>query len=277
MVIFALLQLTTLSWMISPHKPSQGSRPSKLSHANFYMISPQQLGSFEPLPKRNVDSRPIVCCRNLLGSLTQFHDAWRLQRTILEQHLTTQLTEQEYINDELILLEHYPVYTLGTASDEAFVKLAGEVPVVRMDRGGEVTYHGPGQLTAYPILDLKRYKQDIHWYVRALEEVVILALGKCGLKAVREDGVTGVWIDGYKVAAIGIKCKRWVTQHGLAINVTPESLEHFGGIVPCGLEGRKVGCAQQFLNEGSSIDVETVAEYVKLAFEDVFQVRLSEH
>lgn len=241
------------------------------------MIAPQQLGSFEQLPQVEVDERPIVRCRNLLSSPVEFQEAWQLQRTILDNHLRVQTSDIESNADELVLLEHYPVYTLGTASDETFVKLAGEVPVVRMDRGGEVTYHGPGQLTAYPILNLKRYKQDIHWYVRALEEVVILALGECGLEAVREDGVTGVWIDGYKVAAIGIKCKRWVTQHGLAINVTPNSLENFNGIVPCGLEGRKVGCVQQFLGEGTSIDVESVADYVKLAFEDVFQVKLGEN
>jgi lipoyl(octanoyl) transferase len=262
------------------------------------MIAPQQLGSFESLPQLDTLHRPSVQCRNFVGSPpVDFEEAWKMQRDILDEHLRAMVVGAdvehqddggESSRDELILLEHNPVYTLGTASDEKFVKLTGGnvVPVVRMNRGGEVTYHGPGQLTVYPILNLKRYKQDIHWYVRALEEVVILALGECGLAAVREDGVTGVWIDGYKVAAIGIKCKRWVTQHGLAINVTPQSLEHFDGIVPCGLEGRKVGCVQQFLvNDDSassssttttttSIDVETVAEYVKVAFEDVFQVKL---
>jgi lipoyl(octanoyl) transferase len=263
------------------------------------MIAPQQLGSFEALPQLDMLHRPSVQCRNFVGSPpVDFEEAWKMQRDILDQQLRAMVLagadnmEQqdggEPSRDVLILLEHNPVYTLGTASDEKFVKLTGgrNVPVVRMDRGGEVTYHGPGQLTVYPILNLKRYKQDIHWYVRALEEVVILALGECGLTAVREDGVTGVWIDGYKVAAIGVKCKRWVTQHGLAINVTPQCLEHFDGIVPCGLEGRKVGCVQQFLvNDDSasissttttttSIDVATVAEYVKVAFEDVFQVKL---
>lgn len=267
------------------------------------MIAPQQLGSFETLPRLDMIQRPSVRCRNFVGSSSSpvdFDQAWQLQRAILDEQLRFLAADggaakvkvqhdgqqSSSSRDELILLEHNPVYTLGTASDEKFVTVAGgTVPVVRMDRGGEVTYHGPGQLTAYPILNLKRYKQDIHWYVRALEEVVILALGECGLTAVREENLTGVFVDGYKVAAIGVKCKRWVTQHGLAINVTPQSLEHFNGIVPCGLEGRKVGCVQQFLvNDDSSspvatpttatIDVATVAEYVKVAFEDVFQVKL---
>jgi lipoyl(octanoyl) transferase len=270
----------------------------------LYMIAPQQLGSFETLPRIDMVQRPLVRCRNFVGSSSSpvdFEQAWQLQRAILDEQLRFLAAnggaaakvkvphdgqQSSSSRDELILLEHNPVYTLGTASDEKFVTVAGgTVPVVRMDRGGEVTYHGPGQLTAYPILNLKRYKQDIHWYVRALEEVVILALGECGLTAVREENLTGVFVDGYKVAAIGVKCKRWVTQHGLAINVTPQSLEHFDGIVPCGLEGRKVGCVQQFLvNDDSSsptatpttatIDVATVAEYVKVAFEDVFQVKL---
>jgi lipoyl(octanoyl) transferase len=283
------------------HPPSD-----KISYSlGLYMIAPQQLGSFETLPRLDMVQRPSVRCRNFIGSTSSpvdFEQAWQLQRAILDEQLRFLAAnggaaakvkvphdgqQSSSSRDELILLEHKPVYTLGTASDEKFVTVAGgTVPVVRMDRGGEVTYHGPGQLTAYPILNLKRYKQDIHWYVRALEEVVILALGECGLTAVREENLTGVFVDGIKVAAIGVKCKRWVTQHGLAINVTPQSLEHFDGIVPCGLEGRKVGCVQQFLvNDDSSsptatptttatIDVATVAEYVKVAFEDVFQVKL---
>ena len=145
-----------------------------------------------------------------------------------------------------------------------------------MDRGGEVTYHGPGQLTVYPILDLRHYKQDIHWYVRALEEVVILALQECGLNAVREPDVTGVWVDQHKVAAVGVKCKRWITQHGFAVNVTPESLGNFDGIVPCGLEGRRVGCVNDFLPEGQAVTVQQMAVYVRSAFEEVFRVELVE-
>jgi len=172
--------------------------------------------------------------------------------------------------DTIIMLQHHPVYTLGTGSDDKFVKSLSSlnngdddctinesvpaVPVIRMDRGGEVTYHGPGQITVYPVLDLRSYNQDIHWYMRALEEAIILAISKCAtnnshktLRAEREDGVTGVWIDNHKVAAVGIKCRRWVTQHGLAVNVEESCLSNFRGIVPCGLEGRNVGCLNQFL------------------------------
>jgi len=184
--------------------------------------------------------------------------------------------------DTIIMLQHHPVYTLGTGSDDKFVKSLSSssnnnddddgksdnyipsVPVIRMDRGGEVTYHGPGQITVYPILDLRSYRQDIHWYMRALEEAIILAISKCGggnnsnnnngnnndnsLRAERQDGVTGVWIDNHKVAAVGIKCRRWITMHGLAVNVEQSSLSNFQGIVPCGLEGRKVGCINQSIS-----------------------------
>lgn len=243
------------------------------------MIAPQQLGFFEPLAPRP-HPRPVQLQNLLLpeGNRIDFHDAWDIQRQLLGNHLAGlplgDDDNDDTIRDTVLWVQHAPVYTLGTGSDPSFVTdTATSIPVVRMDRGGEVTYHGPGQLTVYPILDLRHYRQDIHWYVRALEEVVILALQECGLEsAMREDGVTGVWVDGYKVAAVGVKCKRWITQHGLAINVTPESLANFSGIVPCGLEGRKVGCIQQFLDD--PVTVEQVALYVRSALEDVFQISL---
>ena len=200
--------------------------------------------------------------------------------------------------DTIIMLQHHPVYTLGTGSDEKFVKALSSVnnndndndnhnqsspsvPVIRMDRGGEVTYHGPGQITVYPVLDLRSYRRDIHWYMRALEEAIILAISKCGssktlLRAEREDGVTGVWIDNHKVAAVGIKCRRWITQHGLAVNVEESSLSNFEGIVPCGLEGRKVGCLNQFLvaQGDEPITVGDFAVLMRKALEEVFRIEL---
>ena len=184
--------------------------------------------------------------------------------------------------DSIIMLQHDPVYTLGTASDPSFIRndnensnaATTEIPVVRIERGGEVTYHGPGQLTVYPILDLRGYKQDVHWYMRALEEVILLALEKAGVKgAVREDNLTGVWVSNKKIAALGIKARRWVTMHGLAINVDMRSLQNFEGIVPCGLEGRKVTC----INEENGNTVTTVEQFsyhVKEALEEIFCVAL---
>jgi len=181
--------------------------------------------------------------------------------------------------DSLILLQHQPVYTLGTGSDPQFVKLdekrleALGIDLLRIDRGGEVTYHGPGQLTAYPIFDLRGYKQDIHWYMRALEEAILIALENVGVQgAVREDDVTGVWVNSKKVAALGVKVKRWVTMHGLAVNVDHRALGNFDGIVPCGLEGRDVGCVNDFLDE--PITVEEFAVHLKQALEQVFEIDL---
>ena len=185
------------------------------------------------------------------------------------------------LNDVLLMLQHEAVYTLGTASDESFIlninnnSNTNSIPIQRINRGGEVTYHGPGQLTVYPVLDLRHYRQDIHWYVRALEQVVILALQSLGIPdAVRDDETTGVWVQQHKVAAVGVHARRWITQHGLAINVTPESLHAFEGIVPCGLHGRKVGCVQQFLPNTKQVTVEEVASAVAVAFQKIFCVQL---
>ena len=181
----------------------------------------------------------------------------------------------------LVLLQHKPVYTLGTASDENYIKLDFDkieergIDLVQIERGGEVTFHGPGQLVAYPILNLKRdYKPDIHWYMRALEEVVILSLKKVGIdNAYREDDLTGVWINGKKVAAFGVKVKRWISMHGLAVNVLEQSTEEntFDNIVPCGIEGREVGHINEFLSEGSRIDIPTFSLKLREAFEEIFR------
>ena len=187
--------------------------------------------------------------------------------------------------DTVYMLQHSPVYTLGTGSDERFVlalnSAENKVPVIRMDRGGEVTYHGPGQLTVYPIFDLRNYRQDIHWYMRALEEAILVAISKVrGLGphyAERQDDTTGIWIDNCKVAAVGIKCKRWITMHGIAVNVESCSLENFEGIVPCGLEGRKVGCLNQFIPDNEpKLTVAEFAKYMAEALEEVFCINLVE-
>jgi len=185
--------------------------------------------------------------------------------------------------DSIIFLQHEPVYTLGTGSDESFIKGYGtknkvgnvekEIDIVRIERGGEVTYHGPGQLVAYPILDLRGYRTDLHWYMRALEEAIIIALTNVGVKgATREDGVTGVWVNNKKIGAMGIKVKRWVTMHGLAVNVDHRSLDNFNGIVPCGLVGREVCCINDFLEE--PITVEDFAVTLKEALQVVLEVKV---
>jgi lipoyl(octanoyl) transferase len=200
--------------------------------------------------------------------------------------------------DTILFVQHEPVYTLGSGSDESFIlnnanSNTNEIPIVRMNRGGEVTYHGPGMLVVYPVLDLRNYRQDIHWYMRALEEAVLLALQDVGIQsAVRDEETTGVWIrddttttsngkddkdnNMYKVAAIGVNCRQWITQHGLAINVEriPSLERAFEGIIPCGLHGRKVGCVNQFLDEKHAITVEEMAKSMVAALEEVFRIKL---
>jgi lipoate-protein ligase B len=141
------------------------------------------------------------------------------------------------IGDTLMLLEHPHVYTLGRAADEKYIVAPRpEVPVVRVSRGGQVTYHGPGQIVGYPILKLEGKSRDVAKYLRALEAAMIAALARCGIEARARAGLTGVWIGPRKIASIGVGIRRWVTYHGLALNVCPD-LSYFESIVPCGIEG----------------------------------------
>jgi lipoyl(octanoyl) transferase len=146
--------------------------------------------------------------------------------------------ERRIPHDVLLLLEHPPVVTLGRNSRTTHVLRPAGVDVFEVERGGDVTFHGPGQLVGYPILDLTGYKQDLHWYLRTLEQALIGALGMLGIPAERNPGYTGVWTNGggRKIASIGIHVKQWVTWHGFALNVTTD-LAHFDRIVPCGIPG----------------------------------------
>jgi lipoyl(octanoyl) transferase len=172
----------------------------------------------------------------------------------------------------LLLLEHPPVYTLGQGSRLDFLKFdpdCAPYELYRIERGGEVTYHCPGQLVGYPILNLRYYKQDLHWYLRQLEEVILRVLAMYGLVGERIPGLTGVWVEGRKVAAIGIKVSRWITMHGFALNVCPD-LDGFQRIVPCGIADKPVGSLAQFVPD---VCFETVRQQVVCCFAEVFQVQ----
>jgi lipoyl(octanoyl) transferase len=139
-------------------------------------------------------------------------------------------------HDLLLLLEHPPVVTLGRGSRADHLLSPDGVEVFEVERGGDVTFHGPGQLVGYPILDLTGHKRDLHWYLRTLEQALIDALARLGVPAGRNPGYTGVWTGGRKIGSIGVHVKRWVTSHGFALNVTTD-LSQFGRIVPCGIAG----------------------------------------
>ena len=167
-----------------------------------------------------------------------FHEAWSAQR-----QLQGRLLRDPAGPEALLLLEHEPCYTLGRGASTAhlgFDPAASPLPLHRTDRGGEVTHHLPGQLVLYPVLNLQRHGGDLHRYLRQLEQVVIDLLASLGLEATRLEGLTGVWLGGRKLSAIGVGARRWITQHGLALNVDCD-LEGFEAIVPCGIADRPVG------------------------------------
>ena len=207
------------------------------------------------------------CLLNNQG-LVPYSVAWDQQRSLVAQRIIDPTQD-----DILLLLEHPPVYTLGQGASLEFLKFDPanvSVEVHRVERGGEVTYHCPGQLVGYPILNLRHYQQDLHWYLRQLEEVLIQLLGVYGLKGDRSAGMTGVWLEGCKVAAIGIKVSRWITMHGFALNVCPD-LSGFERIVPCGIADKPVGSLAQFIPD---ITVEQVRLDVAASFAAVFDVQL---
>jgi lipoate-protein ligase B len=158
-----------------------------------------------------------------------------LQRELRRRRIAGEIGE-----DVLLLVEHPPVITLGRGTRPGSLPIAPAelerrgVEVFEVERGGDVTFHGPGQLVGYPILDLRGHRQDLHWYLRSLEDVLIQALGRLNIEADRNPGLTGVWTAGRKIASIGIHVKQWVTLHGFALNVTTD-LDPFDLIVPCGI------------------------------------------
>ena len=182
--------------------------------------------------------------------------------------------EQGRATSALLLLEHSPVFTLGRkSSPENLLRPASElaklgIDVCETDRGGDVTYHGPGQLVAYPILDLNQWKPSVGWYLRSLEEVLMNLLAGYGLQGERLEGLTGVWVDGAKVAAIGIAIHQWVTYHGIALNVAP-NMDHWRFIVPCGIPDKPVTSLAQLLKKPPTISqaMEDFTRHFKAVFD----------
>jgi len=178
-----------------------------------------------------------------------------------------ELKQQQNVADILLLVEHPHVFTLGRSGKESNVLSPGEIPVLRTSRGGDVTYHGPGQLVVYPLLDLRStLRRDVHRYLRNLELATIDTLASCGLVAERKPPWTGVWIDNRKIAAIGVAVRRCVTYHGIALNVTTD-LSYFKRIVPCGLTWAEVTSIEKELRRKVSL------EHVKREFVRHFVAR----
>jgi len=191
---------------------------------------------------------------------------WDLQKEMQQQRINGN------IEDTLILVEHDPVYTLGkNANEDHLLQSRDEsVDVFNIERGGDITFHGPGQLVGYPILDLSNYKKSVSWYMRTLEQLTIDVLKEFGIIAERIEGLTGVWVGDEKIAAQGVRISRWVTMHGFALNVNPD-LSFYEGIIPCGIFDHGVTSMEQLLGEKQ--DMETVKKIVVEKFNHLFNKR----
>ena len=193
---------------------------------------------------------------------SEFKDTWNLQKELQEKRILGQ------IEDQLILVEHPAVYTLGkNASREHILKKREGVSVIQTDRGGNITFHGPGQLVGYPIVDLSFYKRSITWYMRELEQLMIDVLKEYGIEGSTKKGLTGTWVKNRKIAALGVRISRWVTMHGFSLNINPD-LKYYQDIVPCGIEGYGVTSMAMIMGE----EVPSMAE-VKIKMVDYFKNR----
>ena len=211
------------------------------------------------------DARPLDV--RWLGQVP-YQDALDLQASLVVERRANS------VPDQLVFLEHPHVITMGSSSSEGHVLLGPEelrergIQLFEVGRGGDVTYHGPGQLVGYPVLDLKPDRTDLHRYLRDLEDVLIGALGAFGLRGEREPGFTGVWVGGAKIAAIGVRVSSgWITSHGFALNVSTD-LEFFGTVVPCGITDRRMTSLEKELGRPPGPD--EVRRAVVRSFADVF-------
>jgi lipoyl(octanoyl) transferase len=237
-----------------------------------------------------------------LGTM-QYQQAWDYQEKLLTNNVhiksaarTSEMPKNTVDGDPLapdnldtknylLFVEHPPVYTLGKSghiqnlliSEEE--RTAKRIQFFKINRGGDITFHGPGQVVGYPILDLEKFYTDIGRYLRNIEEVIILTLAEYGLNGQRSPGETGVWLDPNvpgkerKICAIGVRCSRWITMHGFALNVNTE-LEYFNYIIPCGIQNKKVTSIQNEL--GKQLSMGEVKEKVKKNFAEVFGVSLTQ-
>ncbi len=200
-----------------------------------------------------------------LGQM-DYQTAWDYQKETHEKVLNGKAP------DTLIFVEHEPVYTLGKNADNNHLLQSApdDAKVYNVERGGDITYHGPGQIVGYPILDLHHYQKSISWYMRTLEQVLIDSLATYGIEAGLKEDLTGVWVGDEKIGAQGVRISRWVTMHGFALNVNTD-LNYFGGIIPCGIFEYGVTSMEKIL--GSKQDLSDVKYQIIESFTDAFQMQ----
>jgi len=223
--------------------------------------------------------------------IRSYQPSWDYQEELLQKNTQIKWAARQNQQDvkttntehRLLMVEHNPVFTLGKSGKREHVLVSEEqlknlgIEFFHINRGGDVTYHGLQQIVGYPILDLDKFKTDLGWYLRSLEQVIIDVLAEYGLKGERSAGETGVWLEpndpfmARKICAMGIKCSRWITMHGFALNVNTD-LSHFEFIVPCGIQGKTVTSLEKEL--GHKVNYQDVKEKVKKHFQLIFDCEL---
>ena len=200
---------------------------------------------------------------------SSYKRTWELQKELQLQRI------ENKIDDTLLLVEHDPVYTFGKNTDENHLlqNYPKNVKLFHIERGGDITFHGPGQIVGYPIMDLHNYKMSISWYMRSLEEVIIRSLDKFGISADRKDSLTGVWVEDEKIAALGVRISRWVTMHGFALNVNTD-LTYYDSIIPCGIFDYGITSMEHILGEKQNMS--KIKSILSAVFLDVFQLKKME-
>ena len=200
-----------------------------------------------------------------LGFL-DYQNSWNYQKELQKKVLNG------VCSDSIIFVEHDSVYTFGKNSDKSNLLISkdSKIKIYETERGGEITYHGPGQIVCYPILNLKNFKQSVSWYMRALEEVIIETLKLFNINASRKDGLTGVWVKDEKIGAQGVRMTRWVTMHGFALNVNTD-LRFFNDIIPCGIKDFGVTSIEKII--GKEQDLSLVKEHILISFAKVFNIK----
>ena len=235
-----------------------------------------------------------------LGNDRAYKEIWDLHEVMLQENVRVKSEKLEGVTHQtgvtgpksefgtknhLLFVEHNPVYTLGKSGDIGHVLISEEnrekkgIEFFKINRGGDITFHGPGQLVGYPILDLESFKTDLGWYLRTLEEVIICTMAEYGMKGESSKGETGVWIEPgikareRKICAMGIRCSRWITMHGFAFNVNTD-LDYFNYIIPCGIQNKQVTSLEKEL--GYDVSMEEVKQKVKTNFGKVFDAEVFE-
>lgn len=221
--------------------------------------------------------------------LLPYQEAWDIQEQLLQQNLQAKIQYRENISNSpltqhhLLFCQHPAVYTLGKSGKKDHILINDqereekEIQFFKTNRGGDITFHGPEQLVGYPILDLEKFKTDIGWYLRSLEEVIIKTIAYYGLKGQRSQGETGVWLDSgkkgseRKICAMGVRCSRWITMHGWALNINTD-LSYFDYIIPCGIRDKQVTSLKKEL--GSAISMDEVKKILIDKFQEVFEAEL---